>query len=65
MLIGLKGDNYYSKVFIRVNYKLWNNTFWVVITYTQVSSENDRLYADGSLRWVVTPWVYGFRILVW
>ena len=33
MLIGLKGDNYYSKVFKRVNYKLWNNTFWVVIKY--------------------------------
>ena len=32
MLIGLKGDNYYSKVFKKVNYKLWNNTFWVVIT---------------------------------
>ena len=32
MLIGLKGDNYYSKVFKRVNYKLWNNTFWVVIS---------------------------------
>ena len=32
MLIGLKCDNYYSKVFIRVNYKLWNSTFWVVIT---------------------------------
>ena len=32
MLIGLQGDNYYSKVFKRVNYKLWNNTFWVVIT---------------------------------
>ena len=31
MLIGLKGDNYYSKVFKRDNYKLWNNTFWVVI----------------------------------
>ena len=31
MLIGLKGDNYYSKVFKRVNYKLSNNTFWVVI----------------------------------
>ena len=31
ILIGLKGDNYYSKVFIRVNYKLWNSTFWVVI----------------------------------
>ena len=32
MLIGLKGDNYYSKVFKRVNYKLSYNTFWVVIT---------------------------------
>ena len=32
MLIGLKGDNYYSKVFKKVNYKLWNSTFWVVIT---------------------------------
>ena len=31
MLIGLKGDNYYSKVFKRVDYKLWNSTFWVVI----------------------------------
>ena len=31
MLIGLKGDNYYSKVFKRVNYKLSNSTFWVVI----------------------------------
>ena len=32
MLIGLKGNNYYSKVFKRVNYKLSNTTFWVVIT---------------------------------
>ena len=32
MLIGLKGNNYYSKVFKRVNYKLSNNNFWVVIT---------------------------------
>ena len=31
MLIELKGNNYYSKVFKRVNYKLQNNTFWVVI----------------------------------
>ena len=31
MLIRLKVDNYYSKVFKRVNYKLWNSTFWVVI----------------------------------
>ena len=33
MPIELKGDNYYSKVFKRVNYKLWNNTFWVVINH--------------------------------
>ena len=33
MLIGLKCDNYYSKVFKRVNHKLSNSTFWVVITY--------------------------------
>ena len=33
MLIGLKGNNYYSKVFKRVNYKLSNNTFWVVINW--------------------------------
>ena len=32
MLIELKGNNYYSKVFKRANYKLQNNTFWVVIT---------------------------------
>ena len=32
MPIELKGNNYYSKVFKRVIYKLWNNTFWVVIT---------------------------------
>ena len=34
MLIGLKGNNYCSKVFKRVNYKLWNSTFWVVIILT-------------------------------
>ena len=32
MLIELKGNNYYSKVFKRINYKLQNNTFGVVIT---------------------------------
>ena len=32
MLIELKGNNYYSKVFKRVNYKLENSTFLVVIT---------------------------------
>ena len=33
MLIGLKSNNYYSKVFKRVNYKLSNSTFWVVINW--------------------------------
>ena len=33
MLIGLKDNNYYLKVFKRVNYKLSNSTFWVVIMY--------------------------------
>ena len=37
MPIELKGDNYYSKVFKRVSYKLWNNTFWVVISYVSKS----------------------------
>ena len=39
MLIGLKGNNYYLKVFKRVNYKLSNSPFWVVIT----ERENARL----------------------
>ena len=32
MPIELKCNNYYSKVFKKVNYKLSNNTFWVVIS---------------------------------
>ena len=32
MPIELKGLNYYSKVFKRINYKLSNSTFWVVIS---------------------------------
>ena len=53
MLIGLKGNNYYSKVFKRVNYKLWNNTFWVVINFpdedvaTVTSLLGWRMYFDG------------------
>ena len=39
MLIELKGNNYYSKVFKRVNYKLQNNTFWVVITLSTAEAE--------------------------
>ena len=36
MPIELKGQNYYSKVFKRINYKLSNSTFWVVITWHRV-----------------------------
>ena len=32
MPIELKSQNYYSKVFKKINYKLSNSTFWVVIT---------------------------------
>ena len=37
MPIELKGLNYYSKVFKRVNYKLSNSTFWVVIRRQHVT----------------------------
>ena len=40
MLIGLKGNNYYSKVFKRVNYKLWNSTFWVVINFIHLLKDS-------------------------
>ena len=36
MLIELKGNNYYSRVFKRDNYKLLNSMFWVVIKYAPV-----------------------------
>ena len=40
MPIELKGNKYYSKVFKRVNYKLWNSTFWVVITSSKNKESN-------------------------
>ena len=40
MPIELKGLNYYSKVFKRINYRLSNNTFWVVIIYQCEDAEN-------------------------
>ena len=46
MLIGLKGDNYYSKVFKRVNYKLSVITFWVVIN---VSSRFDPFHMEHEM----------------
>ena len=48
MLIGLKGDNYYSKVFKRVNYKLWNSTFWVVNRTYALSKEGWMLVRKPS-----------------
>ena len=52
MPIELKYLNYYSKVFKRINYRLSNNTFWVVIS----ASLNDapptsRLMRLFSLQW--------------
>ena len=41
--IELKGNNYYSKVFKRVNYKLSNRTFWVVITYATLYNYQNTL----------------------
>ena len=46
MLIGLKGANYYSKVFKRVNYKLSNSTFRVVIT--PPPDDTERASLSGS-----------------
>ena len=43
MPIELKGNNYYSKVFKRVNYKLSNSTFWVVITYATLYNYQNTL----------------------
>ena len=38
MPIELKGQNYYSKVFEKINYKLSNSTFWVVISILHATS---------------------------
>ena len=46
MPIELKDQNYYSKVFKRINYRLSNSTFWVVISYIKrgsLSSESTSL----------------------
>ena len=61
MPIRLKGNNYYSKVFKRVNYQLWNSTFWVVINYPS----SHIIYASLSL--LCSFWVFGilFVAYVW
>ena len=57
MTIELKGNNYYSKVFKRVNYRLSNGTFWVVIRrHIRYQS-----YFGGSRllmsSWMKAPWL--------
>ena len=54
MLIGLKGNNYYSRVFKRVNYKLQNSTFWVVIN-KDVTNRTGAVYVenDTELSWLI------------
>ena len=49
----LKGNNYYSRVFKRVNYTIQNSTFLVIITNLQhrLRGSDDiyvRLYQDDS-----------------
>ena len=50
MLIELKGDDYYSKMLKRVNYKLLNNTFWVVISdqFRNIVSNIDHIESQPS-----------------
>ena len=51
MPIGLKGDNYYSKVFKRVTYKLSNSTFWVVIRWYE------EWWTYYICEWVIVWWL--------
>ena len=54
MLIGLKGNNYYSMVFKRANYKLQNSIFWVVINHSSSVS----LLALTAPVWSTTLFYY-------
>ena len=46
MPIELKGLNYYSKVFKRINYRLSNSTFWVVINGCRLVHAKSCVYND-------------------
>ena len=68
MLIELKGNNYYSKVFKRVNYKLSNSTFWVVINFLSLWHLSQLLHmvwaslkSDGQLK----PDCNTFMVVFW
>ena len=52
MSIELKGNNYYSRVFKRANYKLQNSMFWVVISEQDDSLQyiNVRLDEKKNIR---------------
>ena len=53
MLIELKGNNYYSKLFKRVNYKLSYSTFWVVIIWS-----NQLISSDNEINWIIKHDIY-------
>ena len=59
MLIELKGNNYYSKVFKRVNYKLSNSTFWVVIR--AIKRKLESLYSN--IVWVLIKAPKGIKLI--
>ena len=59
MLIGLKGDNYYSKAFKRVNYRLSNSTFWVVIRYQANPKESSFASIKRIIRYFCVTLYYG------
>ena len=62
MLIGLKGNNYYSRVFKRVYYKLQNSTFWVVIMCPPESTRIESWHATcclGGCRAGFATWASG------
>ena len=61
MPIELKGNNYYSKEFKRVNYKLSNSTFWVVINPFQSTIRLFPIYALCDWRHL---WVYTLNLVL-
>ena len=56
MPIRLKGNKYYSKVFKRVNYKLWNSIFWVVINVLRRELEALRQGPEESVTSFIPRW---------
>ena len=62
MSIELKGNNYYSKVFKRVNYKLSNSTFWIVINEINNFSLTEQYFPNNLVIMPTNP-LYAYPIL--